>query len=159
MNWVLKHDNLIVLRTFSKSAGLAGLRVGYGSFPSSIIEFMWRAKQPYNVSYAAEVAAVAALTNPKYLDDVRDKLVEERERLRGLLATISYLDPYPSHANFILCKVKGGVDAKAVRDRLAKEHGIMVRHYAKKELSGFVRVSVGKPEQTDALIAALKKLF
>ena len=49
-------------------AGLAGLRVGYGSFPLSIIEYLWRAKQPYNVSVAAEVAACAALQNPKYLE-------------------------------------------------------------------------------------------
>ncbi|XP_071723257.1 histidinol-phosphate aminotransferase, chloroplastic-like, partial [Rutidosis leptorrhynchoides] len=54
MTWVKNHENLIVLRTFSKRAGLAGLRVGYGAFPSSIIEYLWRAKQPYNVSVAAE---------------------------------------------------------------------------------------------------------
>lgn len=49
-------------------AGLAGLRVGYGAFPLSIIEYLWRAKQPYNVSVAAEVAACAALQNPTYLE-------------------------------------------------------------------------------------------
>jgi histidinol-phosphate aminotransferase len=65
--WVLQHENLVVLRTFSKSAGLAGLRVGYGTFPAGLVEFLWRAKQPYNVSVAAETAACAALTNPAYL--------------------------------------------------------------------------------------------
>ena len=65
--WVLEHENLVVLRTFSKSAGLAGLRVGYGAFPAGLVEFLWRAKQPYNVSVAAETAACAALTNPAYL--------------------------------------------------------------------------------------------
>lgn len=49
-------------------AGLAGIRVGYGAFPLGIIEFLWRAKQPYNVSVAAEVAACAALQNPEYLE-------------------------------------------------------------------------------------------
>ncbi|OAY72958.1 Histidinol-phosphate aminotransferase, chloroplastic, partial [Ananas comosus] len=68
MDWVKKHDNLIVLRTFSKRAGLAGLRVGYGAFPLSIIEYLWRAKQPYNVSVAAEVSACAALKNSAYLE-------------------------------------------------------------------------------------------
>jgi histidinol-phosphate aminotransferase len=67
MRWVLDHPNLVVLRTFSKSAGLAGLRVGYGAFPAGLIEYLWRAKQPYNVSVAAETAACAALTNPSYL--------------------------------------------------------------------------------------------
>ena len=58
---VPKYNNLVVLRTFSKSAGLAGLRVGYGAFPLDLVEYMMRAKQPYNVSVAAETAAVAAL--------------------------------------------------------------------------------------------------
>lgn len=51
-----------------KTAGLAGLRVGYGAFPLSIIEYLWRAKQPYNVSVAAEISACAALQNPSYLE-------------------------------------------------------------------------------------------
>lgn len=67
LNWVQKYDNLVVLRTFSKSAGLAGIRVGYGSFPLGMIEYLWRAKQPYNVSVASEVAACAALSNMPYL--------------------------------------------------------------------------------------------
>ena len=65
--WVCEHENLVVLRTFSKSAGLAGLRVGWGAFPLPLIEFLWRAKQPYNVGVAAETAACAALGNPGYL--------------------------------------------------------------------------------------------
>ncbi|KAG2434176.1 hypothetical protein HXX76_007903 [Chlamydomonas incerta] len=158
MHWVLQRHNLIVLRTFSKSAALAGLRVGYGAFPIGMMEYMWRAKQPYNVSVAAEVAACAALTNMKYLDTVRDALVSERERLFARLQEIPFLEPYPSHANFILAKVTAGRDAKAVKDALATQHGIMVRHYAKKELSGFIRVSVGRPEHTDKLIDALKQL-
>ncbi|EIE18292.1 histidinol phosphate aminotransferase [Coccomyxa subellipsoidea C-169] len=158
MRWVMERPNLVVLRTFSKSAGLAGLRVGYGAFPAGMIDYLWRAKQPYNVSVAAETAACAALTNPQYLQDVRDKLVVERERLFGLLQDVPFLEPYQSSANFILCKVVGGQDAKAVKDTLASEHGIMVRHYAKAELSGFIRISVGRPEHTDALIAALRTL-
>lgn len=68
MAWVLQRPNLVVLRTFSKMAGLAGLRVGYGAFPAGLIEYIWRAKQPYNVSVAAEVAALAALSNMEYLE-------------------------------------------------------------------------------------------
>lgn len=68
IRWVQQFPNLVVLRTFSKSAGLAGIRVGYGGFPAGLIEFMWRAKQPYNVSAAAETAACAALSNKAYLE-------------------------------------------------------------------------------------------
>ncbi|KAF5725626.1 histidinol-phosphate aminotransferase chloroplastic-like [Tripterygium wilfordii] len=155
MKWVKKHENLIVLRTFSKRAGLAGLRVGYGAFPLSIIEFIWRVKQPYNVSVAAEVAACAALRNPAYLEMVKGALLQERKRLFKLLEEVPFLSPYPSHSNFILCKVESGLDAKKLKEDLAKM-GVIVRHYNSKELKSYIRVSVGKPEHTDALIKCLK---
>lgn len=158
MNWVAKYPNLVVLRTFSKCAALAGLRVGYGAFPLDMIEYLWRAKQPYNVSVAAEIAAVAALSNVAYIDKVRDALVLERERLFAGLTKLSYLEPYPSHSNFILCKVTDGRDAAGLRKILAEKYGIMIRHYATKELNGFVRISVGLPEHTDKLLVALQEL-
>ncbi|KAF8376968.1 hypothetical protein HHK36_030339 [Tetracentron sinense] len=120
MTWVKKHENLIVLRTFSKRAGLAGLRVGYGAFPLSIIEYLWRAKQPYNVSVAAEVSACAALKNPVYLEKVKRALVDERDRLYKLLKEVPYLKPYPSYSNFILCEVTCGKDAKKLKETARK---------------------------------------
>ncbi|CAL9077300.1 histidinol-phosphate aminotransferase, chloroplastic-like isoform X2 [Musa acuminata AAA Group] len=157
MKWVKNHENLIVLRTFSKRAGLAGLRVGYGAFPLSMIEYLWRAKQPYNVSVAAEVSACAALQNPDYLEKVKNSLVQERERLFSLLKEVPYLKPYPSYSNFILCEVTSGKDAKKLKEDLA-QMGVMIRHYNKKELKGYVRVTVGKPEHTDALMECLNLL-
>ncbi|GLU06775.1 hypothetical protein SLE2022_237730 [Rubroshorea leprosula] len=158
MKWVKKYDNLIVLRTFSKRAGLAGIRVGYGAFPLSIIEYLWRAKQPYNVSVAAEVAACSALQNPTYLEEVKEALVKERDRLFKLLNEVPFLKPYPSYSNFILCEVTSGMDAKKLKDDLA-QMGVMVRHYNKKELKGYIRVTAGKPEQTDILMECLKRLY
>ncbi|KAL2524731.1 Histidinol-phosphate aminotransferase 2 [Abeliophyllum distichum] len=158
MGWVKKYENLIVLRTFSKRAGLAGLRVGYGAFPLSIIEYLWRAKQPYNVSVAAEISACAALNNPVYLENVKAVLVQERERLFKLLKEVPFLNPYPSYSNFILCEVTSGMDAKKLKEDLARM-GVMIRHYNNKELSGYVRVSVGKPQHTDALMESLKRLY
>ncbi|XP_020221777.1 histidinol-phosphate aminotransferase, chloroplastic [Cajanus cajan] len=158
MTWVKKHENLIVLRTFSKRAGLAGLRVGYGAFPLSLIEYLWRAKQPYNVSVAAEVSACAALQNPTYLENVKNALLKERGRLFDLLKEVPFLRPFPSHSNFILCEVTSGKDAKKLKEDLA-QMGVMIRHYDKKELKGYVRVTVGKPEQTDALMKCLKRLL
>ncbi|XP_020241480.1 histidinol-phosphate aminotransferase, chloroplastic-like [Asparagus officinalis] len=157
MDWVKKHENLIVLRTFSKRAGLAGLRVGYGAFPLSIIQYLWRAKQPYNVSVYAEISACAALSNPNYLEKVKNSLVQERERLFSLLKEVPYLKPFPSYSNFILCEVTSGKDAKRLKEELA-QMGVMIRHYNNKELKGYVRVSVGKPEHTDALMQCLKLL-
>ncbi|KAK9804177.1 hypothetical protein WJX73_009301 [Symbiochloris irregularis] len=155
---VLTTPNLVVLRTFSKSAGLAGLRIGYGAFPTGLITYLWRAKQPYNVSVAAEVAACAALSEPEYLEHVRATLIQERGRLFEGLQQIPFLEPFPSQANFILCRVHGGRDGKQIKDRLAYDHGVMVRHYANKLLSGFIRISVGKPEHTDAVLSALQSL-
>ncbi len=123
-------------------------RVGYGAFPLGLIHFLWRAKQPYNVSVAAEVAAVAALSNLPYIESVRDALVAERQRLFEGLAKIPYLEPCPSHSNFVLCKVAGGRSAQGLKDALAEQHGIMVRHYSTEELNNYVRVSVGCPEHT-----------
>jgi histidinol-phosphate aminotransferase len=160
IGWVLQHENLVVLRTFSKRAGLAGLRIGYGAFPASLIAFLWRAKQPYNVSVAAEVAACAALSNAGYLARVRDALVAERERLFAMLARTPGLSPYPSAANFVLCRVGGGVDARSLQQRLMHEEGIMVRYYGSPAaLAGCIRVSVGTPAHTDALEQALRRLM
>ena len=154
MNWVLNRSNLVVLRTFSKCAALAGLRVGYGAFPLEMIEYLWRAKQPYNVSVAAEVAAVAALSNLDYINTVRNALVEERDRLFQELKAIDYLEPFPSSSNFILCKVHGR-SALDLKKKLAEDYGVMIRHYSTKELDDYVRISVGLPEQTDILVKAL----
>jgi len=155
-SWVKQHSNLIVLRTFSKMAALAGVRIGYGFFPLDMIQYIWRAKQPYNVSAVAEVAACAALSNKEYLMDVKAKLIEERGRLYSLLQGVEFLEPSPSASNFLLCEVTGGRDALELKGALMKE-GVMVRHYATKELQNYVRISVGRPDQTDTLMAALAK--
>ena len=92
------------------------------------------------------------------VETVRDALVLERERLMSLLQNISYLSPYPSEANFILCRVKNR-DAQDLQSRLANEEGIIVRYYSSPmELAGCIRISVGKPHQTDRLISALKRM-
>ena len=88
---------------------------------------------------------------------MRGKLVSERQRLLKELTELPFLHPYPSSSNFVLCNVVNGYDAKAVKVALAKQ-GIMVRHYSQAHLSGFIRISVGKPEQTDKLLAALRQL-
>lgn len=153
MRDVLKRENLIVLRTFSKRAALAGLRVGYCAAPLWLMDYLWRVKQPYNVSIVAELAACAALDNPKYLQDVKDKLIQERQRLLSKLEEFDFLNPYASHSNFLLVKVDG--DAEKLKDYLASK-GIMVRYYSgPPQLASCIRVSVGKPEHTDALVLAL----
>jgi histidinol-phosphate aminotransferase len=154
--WVLDHDNLVVLRTFSKWAGIAGLRLGYGIFPSWLMPALWKAKQPYNVNVAATVAGLAALRHRAEMQAVVEALVRERQRLFRGLGRVPFLHPYPSRANFVLCRVEGR-DAAGLKAELAAQ-GILVRHYAKPGLENCIRVSAGKPEHTDALRAALRRI-
>lgn len=156
VKWVEEYDNLIVLRTFSKWAGLAGLRVGYGVFPAEIISHLWKIKQPYNVNVAGAVAALASLNDLAYLMKNVEKIIAERERLYQELSQLEFLRPYPSQANFVLCRVVGR-DARQLKLDLEGE-SILVRYFSKPGLTDHIRISVGKPEQTDALLAALRRL-
>jgi len=153
IRWVEQYDNLAVLRTFSKLAGLAGLRVGYGAFPDWLLPHMWKIKQPYNVNVAASNAALAALDVIDWLHEKVGLIVEERTRLANALTEIPYLHPYPSQSNFILCRVVGR-DAKALKLAL-EQVGILVRYFNKPGLDNCIRISVGRPEDTERLLQEL----
>ena len=154
---VLEHDNLVVLRTFSKAAGIAGLRLGYGIFPSWLMRALWKFKQPYNVNAAASVAGVASLARADQIEAVVGKLKAERARLYALLGTVPWIEPIPdSQGNFVLCRVLGR-SARDLKLALARA-GILVRHYDKRGLEGCIRISVGRPEHTDALVDALRSM-
>jgi histidinol-phosphate aminotransferase len=154
--WVAEHDNLVVLRTFSKLAGLAGLRVGYGAFPGWLLPHLWKIKQPYNVNVAASAAAIAALEDEAWLRDKVGRLVAERERLARELAAFGFLQPYPSHSNFVLFRVLGrpAHDLKLALER----EGVLVRYFNKPGVANCIRVSAGRPEDTDRLVAALQSI-
>ena len=154
----LDRDNLVVLRTFSKAAGIAGLRLGYGIFPEWLMHELWKFKQPYNVNAAASVAGLASLRSADQVRSVVERLKAERTRLYALLAMLPGLEAVPgSQTNFILCRVSGrnAGDLKAALER----KGILVRHYDKRGLESCIRISVGRPEHTDALIGALRELL
>jgi histidinol-phosphate aminotransferase len=154
--WTLDYPNLAVLRTFSKLAGLAGLRVGYGAFPEWLLPQLWKIKQPYNVNVAATLAALASLEDLATLQDNLGKLMAERARLGAALSELNFLQVHPSSANFLLCRV---LDREARQLQLAlEEHGVLVRYFDRPGLQDCIRISVGKPEHTEALIAALKRV-
>lgn len=148
--------NLIVLRTFSKWAGLAGLRVGYGAFPDSLMDELWKIKQPYNVSHAASTAALVSLELREDLLSIRDAIVRERDRLWAGLQAIPYLSPYPSQANFILCRVNDRSAARLKAELAGR--GIFVRYFNTAGLQDHIRVSVGKPGHLDRLLDALAEM-
>ncbi|MCX7912642.1 MAG: histidinol-phosphate transaminase, partial [Dehalococcoidales bacterium] len=150
------YRNLMVLRTFSKWAGLAGLRVGYGIFPPRIASCLMAIKIPHNVSVAAEIAVRASLADLYYLLSQVKAVIEERQRLYNELLKIPYLKPYPSRANFIYATVTQG-SAFDLHQKL-QQKGILVRYFDKPLLRNGIRISVGKPEHTKALIKVLKQL-
>lgn len=154
--WVLRHENLVVLRTFSKAAGIAGLRLGYGICPLWLMEQLWKFKQPYNVNVAATVAGLASLQHVDQIYAVVERIKAERERLLAQLQTVGYLRPYPSQTNFLLCDVVGR-NARELKDAL-EQRGILVRHYNKPGLQNCIRISIGRPEQTDRLLEVLQML-
>jgi histidinol-phosphate aminotransferase len=149
-------ENLVVLRTFSKWAGLAGLRIGYGAFPLWLMPTLWKAKQPYNVNVAASVAAQVSLAHVSELIPVVQQLKRERARLSSGLQKLAYLRPYPTQSNFVLCQVKER-DASELKAELAQEHGIFIRYFNKPGLHDHIRISVGRPGDTDTLLRALTK--
>lgn len=151
-----QYKNLMVLRSFSKWAGLAGVRVGYGVFPPRIADYLMTIKIPHNVSVAAEVAVRTSLADLDYLQGRVKAIIAERGRLFRELKKVSWLKPYPSQANFVYCDVLRD-SAAELHEKLQKK-GILVRYFDKPLLKNSIRVSVGKPEHTDALIKALREL-
>jgi len=148
--------NLVVLRTFSKWAGLAGLRIGFGVMAPEVASLVLKAKMPYNVSVAAQAAALASLEDRAVLEDRLRAIVAERERMAQSLAQVPWLEVYPSRANFLLCRVRGR-EARAVWEGL-RRRGVLVRRYGHPSLGQHLRISVGRPQDTDRLLAALREL-
>jgi histidinol-phosphate aminotransferase len=151
-----RYKNLMVLRSFSKWAGLAGLRIGYGVFSPRIAGYLMAIKIPHNVSVAAEIAVRESLADLDYLQGRVKAIISERGRLFAELQKISWLRPYPSQANFIYCVVLKG-SAGELHQKLQRK-GILVRYFDRPLLKNSIRISVGKPQHTDALLKALHEL-
>ena len=151
-----EYENLAILRTFSKWAGLAGLRIGYGLFPRALVPLLLKVKPPFNVNVAAQEAAKASLHDLDYLRHTVGLIVAERERLLEVLPKLPVFSKvYPSRTNFILCEVTGG-NGRSLRNRLAKK-GILLRHFDNPALRRFIRITVGTREQDDVLLSALEE--
>jgi histidinol-phosphate aminotransferase len=152
------YDNLVITRTFSKWAGLAGLRIGYALLPEWIYNYMRRAQCPFEVNVAGHLAAIETLRHLDYtLANVR-RIIEERARLFRLLVSQSYLHPFPSQGNYILARVnEEQVKMEQIREAV-ESHGIMLRYFRFSNLQNYIRVTVGRPEHTDKLAIALMGL-
>jgi histidinol-phosphate aminotransferase len=150
-----KYSNLIIMRSLSKWAALAGMRVGYGIFSPDVARQMHKIRQPFNVNRAGYVATMASIADKDYLLANVAKVIAEREHLLEQLRTVPYLHCYPSRGNYILCDVDG-VSSQVLRDEIEKE-GVLLRAYQSKHLPNAIRFSVGKPEHTEAALTALDR--
>lgn len=152
---IKSYPNLVVLQTFSKAWGLAGLRVGLAFANEAVIELFNKVKPPYNVSQVAQKQILAALENRDQVDLGIANIVKERKTLSDRLSRIACVKQvYPSDANFLLVKV---VDANDVY-RFLLDEWIVVRNRSTIELcEGCLRVTVGTPHENKALIRALEK--
>ncbi len=155
----VRRKNLLVLRTFSKAFGLAGLRVGYAVGSTKLIEPLERVRAPFNVNRLAQAAAVAAARDQQYLRRVVARIRDGRTYIRRELVELG-LKVLPSDANFLMVDVSPlGVDAPRLCDFLAKRK-IFVRDLSSFRGAGskYVRITVGTPQQNRRLVGALKKM-
>lgn len=153
------YANVIVLRTLSKFAGLAGIRVGYGIFPEEIALHVAAATPAFaNVSALSAAIGIASLEDLDYLKANRDEQVSERERVTALLNELPGVTAYPSATNFVLFKLPGN-DAKPVLKAL-NDRRIFVRHYPAPDLNlnDHLRVSIGLPDENTRFLAALEEI-
>ena len=150
--WVERHPNLVVSRTFSKAYGLAALRIGYGLMHPALADVLNRVRQPFNVNSVAQVAAVAALADMKYVEESRTINREGMRDIERGLARLR-LRYTPSHGNFILIEVGDG----ATTYRRLLEQGVIVRPVANYGLPHHLRVTIGLPHENARFLEALER--
>lgn len=149
-----ERERFIVLRTFSKCYGLAGLRIGYGVANIRLIDYLNRGRRPFNVNAVAQAAALAALDDQEHVRTSREMNRREMDRVVSELRGLGLKVP-DSQANFILVDF-GRDDRKVFKDML--KHGVIVRPMGNYSLITSVRVTIGTPQQNDKFLAAVRKL-
>jgi histidinol-phosphate aminotransferase len=150
-----RRKNLLILRTFSKVYGLAGMRIGYSIGHPELLSAMNRLKTPFNTSGTAQAGALAALDDREHVERCISTNASERKRLSERLAKLG-LRPVPSETNFIFMDV--GPEAKGICDELLRL-GVIVRPLAWMGFSEAIRISVGTAEENDKCLAAMEQIL
>ena len=154
LQFVREGRNIVILRTFSKIHGLAGLRIGYAVGPADLVQVLHKTRQPFNVNSIAQVGALAALEDDAHLRDTKRVVDEGRAYLHEQFAEMKI--PFvPGSANFVMVHVG---DGHAVFEKLLRQ-GIIVRPLKGYNLPEWVRISVGTMGENKKLVAALKEVM
>ena len=146
--------NIVMLRTFSKIYGLAALRVGYAIAPKPVVETYLKVRKVFEVNSVAQNAALAALSDSSYVQEVREKTLAERERLAGSLRDMG-VKVLPTQTNFLVLELQ---ESATIYEKLLLE-GIIVRLGDDLDYPGHLRVTVGLPEEYDLFLQALGKVL
>jgi len=154
LNYVRQAASVVVLRTFSKAHGLAGLRVGYGLGPAELLGYCARMRNTFSVSSVAQAAALAALNDHEYIERVVQNNAGQSQILTQGLTGLGYR-VVPTSANFLFCDL--GEEAATVANRL-QEGGIAVRPLGHWGAPNCIRVTIGTPEQNQAFLEAAGRL-
>ena len=157
IDWTKKFDNLVVLRTFSKAFGLAGIRSGFLVSNKSIVEYVKRVTPPFNVNTITQRLIALALQNWNYFEERIKYIVDEREWLRNALAKIDGVVPYSSDANFILFKItKDNLSSSTVKKRLERRNVLVKDMGNLSLLANCIRVTVGTRGMNETFLSGLK---
>jgi len=152
LHWSRDKENVLVTRTFSKAHGLASLRVGWAYGPAHIVDALDRIRLPFSISRAGEAGAVAALSDDAFVAQSVRAMVEGRQQLDEACRDLG-ARTLPSAANFVTARFN---NASAIDNGLARR-GILVRHLANYGMPDWLRISVGRPDETAQAIAALRE--
>ena len=155
INVLLRKNNVVILKTFSKAYGLAGVRVGYAIAQPEMISFMEKARQPFNVNSLAQAAALAALDDKKFLEATRQSVLTGKRYLYSELERMG-LGYVPSVANFILVNTPRE-STLVFKDML--KFGVIVRDMREYGLKNFIRVTIGTKKENERFIRVLKKVL
>lgn len=155
LSLVHKYDHVVILRTFSKSFSLAGMRIGLAFGHPDFMRELMKVKDSYNVNRLSIVAAVAALEDYAWMRQHVDTIRTTRARLSTALRELGYV-VYDSHANFVLAR-KPGVSQEPIYQGL-KAHGILIRYFSTPALADCLRITVGTDAEIDQLVSALDQM-
>ena len=165
-----KYDHVIIMRTFSKAFGLAGIRLGYAITTPEIVSELSKVRQIFNVNSLSVTVAQVALENDDYKKEFVEFVIEERERMFEALSKIKGVQPFPSDTNFMLFRTEK--PAEEVLAKLAepltddkdqsspKKRGIGVRNYSDRpSLENCLRVTIGRKEENDLFVERLREIM
>ncbi len=157
MDFAKRHENVIVMRTFSKSFSLAGLRLGLGVAQPAIINEFLKTKDSYNLNAVTQKVGLAALHDYEHMKRNAARVAATRKRTTAALEALGFVVT-PSQANFVLTHWSGQPEAKTLFERL-KDRRIFVRYFDTPRLRDALRISIGTDQEMDALVAALRDIL